>query len=194
MSQTSVIPPKAQFDFKRELHEWTGAIVSAVVCVVVIFAFFFSIFTVTGPSMENTLFTSEKLLISRLFYTPKRGDIVIFSKAGIEVVDETSGRQIPLVKRVIGLPGETITVDYVNSVLTINGTVFDEPYIKESMRPYLNSTEDTFVVSPGCILVMGDNRNNSVDSRAPAIGEVNQGFILGHVILRISPLDKFGKP
>lgn len=142
------------------------------------------------------------MLISRLFYTPKVGDIVVFSKMDGEFIDKKTGRESALVKRVIGTPGDNVKIDYIENAVYVNGEKLDEPYLapNTTMRPpyysesgYQSPDVMEVTVSPGCVFVVGDNRNVSWDSRDPyKVGEVDQRYILGRLLLRVYPLNKFG--
>lgn len=140
---------------------------------------------VKGESMENTLHNGESLLVNRLFtYTPSRYDIVVFYPQGRDVEEY-------YVKRVYGLPGETVQIKgteiYVNNEKVADDyakNAIDDPGIAE--EPLLLAEDEYFV--------LGDNRQVSMDSRDSDVGPVKKDNIAGHVVLRIWPLDKFGTP
>ena len=162
------------------------------VCVVlVLFSFVFRICTVDGDSMNNTLQNGEMLIISDIFYTPDRGDVIVFHQTG--------NSNMPLVKRVIGLEGDTVTIDFDTwtvSIVDKNGRAFvlDEPYINIDTPVHRQSGTHTYVVPEGYVFVLGDNRNDSMDSTDfTNVGYVDCRRILGKVIFRYSPLDKFGE-
>lgn len=183
--------PKKELDIGRECYEWSQALLQAVIAVLILFAFVASVYSVKGDSMLDTLEDKQMLLISRLFYTPQHGDIVMFTKYGLEAALTEEGLYAPFVKRVIGIPGDQITFDIENACIYRNGDVLEEPYIRETMR-YNNISEPSFVVPEGMVFVMGDNRNNSHDSRVKDVGFVDQRFILGRVLWRVTPITKFG--
>lgn len=161
-----------------------------VCAVLILFSFVFRICTVDGDSMNNTLHNGEKLIISDMFYTPERGDIVVFHQTGHS--------NMPLVKRVIGISGDTVTIDFDTWTVSItdsNGTVtvLDEPYINIDTPVHRQSGTHTYVVPEGSVFVLGDNRNDSMDSTDFInVGYVDCRRILGKVIFRYSPMDKFG--
>jgi signal peptidase I len=133
---------------------------------------------VRGYSMEPTLHQEERLLVEKLsyrFHAPQRGDIVV-----LKVVQEP----IPLVKRVIGLPGETVEIR--QGKVYVNGQHLDEPYLQQA--PYGNMPARQ--VPAGSVFVLGDNRNNSNDSRY--FGVVPLDDIVGKAWLRYWPLDQVG--
>ena len=164
--------------------------VVGVCAVLVLFSFVFRICTVDGDSMNNTLQNGEKLVISDIFYTPERGDIIVFHQTG--------SSNMPLVKRVIGIEGDTVVIDFDTwtvSVTDKNGTttVLDEPYINIDTPLHRQSGTHTYVVPEGSVFVLGDNRNDSMDSTDfTHVGYVDCRRILGKVIFRYSPMDKFG--
>lgn len=186
------IQPKPQNSFVASLLEYVEIMVFSIIAVILIFTFFFRLCTVSGSSMENTLEDGEHLLVSNLFYTPKSEDIIVFHQTG-GILNE------PVVKRVIAVGGEKVDIDFETWTVTVtdkdgNQRVLDETYIKldpEKFAPpsYLDYPVE---VPEGKLFVMGDNRNASTDSRYSEIGFVDQRRILGKVILRITPFEKFG--
>ena len=141
--------------------------------------------------MENTLFEEENLLVSDLFYTPERGDIVVFHQTG--------SLNEPVVKRVIATEGEHISITYGLDTMTVtvtdrNGktTILTEPYMKYDTSRQSPYSSMSVTVPEGMLFVMGDNRNNSLDSRSSAIGLVDERRVLGRVIFRVTPFDRFG--
>jgi signal peptidase I len=148
---------------------------------------------VTSGSMENTLQVSDRMLIDHresLHGQWQRGDIVLFNDpqswqqtaspdaAPVEEGDE-------LVKRVVGLPGET--VDIYNNQVYINSKVLNEPYLKGAMTENENRR---FTLSSGQYFVMGDNRNESDDSRAR--GPIEDNDIIGRAVRLVGPWGRFG--
>ena len=190
-------PETKKVDLAMELFDWAQSLVFAFVGIVLLFAFVVSVFSVSQTSMTNTLQDGEMVMISRLPYTPRHGDIVLFTKYGWQSsYNETTGQYSPLVKRVVGLPGDEIefVMDGTTGTVFRNGTALDEPYIREPMTHWGSSQTMplSFTVPEDSYFVMGDNRNGSHDSRASDIGFVDRRSILGRVILRVTPLSKFG--
>lgn len=186
-------PKKKRFieRYAEEVFEWVEIFASALLTVILLFTFIFRMVTVEGSSMQETLHEKDNLIISHLFYTPKQNDIVV-----IQVPN--SSFPVPIIKRVIATEGQTVDFDFDNWLVYVDGEPLDEPYVNyiagESMRSdsiLLDALPIT--VEPGKIFVMGDNRNNSADSRNALIGQVDINNVVGRVMVRIFPFDKFGK-
>ncbi|MDR2670459.1 MAG: signal peptidase I [Oscillospiraceae bacterium] len=187
-------PEKADepFDFVRELYDWAHALVTSIIIVGLLFSFVARVIGVDGRSMEKTLFEDQKLIISKLLYTPKRGDIIVFTKKGIhEMLQGDQETDQPLVKRVIAVGGETVDINFETHQVFVDGALLDEPYIYE---PTAHRSDVVFpqTVPKGHVFVMGDNRNMSADSRTSQVGMVDNRYILGRVLLRVWPLQDFG--
>lgn len=140
---------------------------------------------VNGASMENTLDNGDNLIVDKISYrfgSPKRFDVVVFPYP-----------QDPstfFIKRVIGLPGETVQID-ANGRIYINGQVLEENFGREAIsNPGL--AENPIQLGQDEYFVMGDNRNNSMDSRDARVGLIKGRSMIGKAFLRIWPLNKFG--
>jgi len=166
----------------KELKEWMQAIIAAVVLALLIRTFLFEIITVDGSSMLPTLHDRERVFVSKIGYIigqPEHGDIVIFKTP--------EDNHTKYVKRIIGLPGDRVRVE--NGVVYVNDEALVEPYIQEP--PVNDYTEVT--VPEGSFFVLGDNRNDSKDSRDFRVGFVPKENLIGRAILRIWPLDSIEK-
>lgn len=167
----------------RSFLEWYDEFVPCVVLVALVFTFVVRLVRVDGSSMKPTLIDDDRILITSCPYTPDYGDIV--------VIDSYIPHGRPLVKRVIGLAGDTIDIDFVNGVVYRNGAALDEPY---TAAPTYSPEGMTFplVVEEGTVFVMGDNRNESMDSRDPEIGLVDERDVLGKALFRLMPFSQMG--
>lgn len=184
---------KTKTTFKNDLFDWLEILVSAIVLLVVLFTFVFKVVTINGPSMRDTLQHGQKLIISNIGYTPKYGDIVVISRNANNIVD-TEDSDKSIIKRVIATGGQTVDIDFEKGVVYVDGVALEEPYVR---TPTNRSFDVTFpvIVPEGCVFVMGDNRNNSTDSRSSFIGDegmVDTRYILGKALFRIYPFDTVG--
>lgn len=169
---------------KSEMWEWAKAIFIAILLTVIVRTFFFTPIEVKGASMNPTLQNEERLIVTKIG-EPKRFDVVVFHAT----------EEKDYVKRVIGLPGDT--VEYKNDTLYINGKAYPEPYLDEYKKqvidgPLTNSftLKDTplqsEVVPEGHLFVLGDNRRKSMDSRH--IGAVPIEKVVGKAEFVFYPL------
>ena len=157
------------------------------VTIMVLFLLVFRVIVVSGSSMYNTLIDGDYLLlISNTFYKePQYGDIIVASKKSFD-------DGAPIIKRVIATEGQTVDIDFDAGIVYVDGQPLQEDYtytptnISEGMVFPLTVEED-------CVFAMGDNRNNSKDSRNSDIGFVDEDCILGKVIVRIAPFTVFSK-
>ena len=153
-----------------------------VFAVIIIRIFFIEPVRVDGRSMNTTLANGEIMILNKIVYRTtdvKRFDIV--------VIDEGEKH---IIKRVIGLPGES--VEYKDNILYINGKKVDDPYPSTKTDDFSIQDVGHEKVPGDTYFVMGDNREDSLDSRYPAVGVIKKSKILGRVKLRIWPLNKFG--
>ncbi|MBR6337098.1 MAG: signal peptidase I [Ruminococcus sp.] len=175
---------KPKFDLVNEVIEWFESFVFAIFVVILVLTFIVRVVQVEGPSMEDTLQNGDRLILTHFNYTPERGDIVVLNSSGL---NET------IIKRVIAVEGDTLSIDFNKGEVTLNGEVLKEDYIKELTFRYEGTDVNNLKIGEGQVFVMGDNRNHSTDSRSPAVGVVNTDDILGKAVFRIYPVDKIGK-
>jgi signal peptidase I len=179
---------------RRLLVEWVGVIGIALVIAIVVRMFLLQQFYISGPSMETTMFTNNRVLVNKLAYRigdVKRGDVVVFDRAtvnGNDVVHDD------LIKRVIALGGETISIK--SCIVYINGTILAEPYLPardtEMTDPQDRcSTVDIvdIVIPQGEFFLMGDNRPQSFDSRM--FGPITREMIVGRAFVIIWPVTQW---
>lgn len=179
LQQSSASPTALQ----DELFDWAQNIAVILSVVVLVFTFIVRVIGVDGQSMEPTLHDRDWMLISNLFYEPDYGDIVVLTKQ--QFMDK------PIVKRVIATEGQTIDIDFASGRVSVDGRVLDEPYINDlTTRQFDMQFPQT--VPKGCVFVMGDNRNHSSDSRVGSLGMVDKRYIIGRLVFRILPINKFG--
>ena len=186
-------PEKRSFSFKKELFEWLEIVISAVIILVILFSFFFKVVTISGRSMQNTLFDGEKVIISNIGYTPTKGDIVVISRNANNLANQDDANT-PIIKRVIATEGQVVDIDFSSGSVFVDGVMLEERYTK-TLTTLRGDIEFPVVVPEGCVFVLGDNRNDSRDSRNSSIGEqgmIDTRHILGKALFRIFPLDGFG--
>lgn len=149
--------------------------------IVLVLLLLLRVVVVSGPSMNATLVHGDYLLLlNNILYTePKQGDIVVAAK-------ESFNDGEPIIKRVIATEGQWVDIDFDNGIVYVNGTALDEPYINTPTNLY-EGVEFPLMVDEGCILVLGDNRNNSKDSRSPEIGQIDKREIMGKAIFLLFP-------
>lgn len=169
----------------REVAAWTGEILlAALTAVVLVLSVGFRI-SVVGPSMSPTLENGERILVNRIGYKlfdPKRNDLVVFLPNGNEKAHY-------YIKRVIALPGDRVQIK--DGIVYINGEPFEEKAeVSAIENPLL--AEEEIVIGKDEYFVLGDNRNNSEDSRYASIGNVKKEHIVGQAWFIVHPWSKFG--
>ena len=169
----------------KEVGTWIGAIAIAVLFALVLVYFVGYRTDVVGSSMLGTLAEGDEVLVNRFVYKltqPKTNDIVVFFPNGNE-------KSHLYIKRVIGVPGDTVQIK--NGTVYVNGKVFDEK-IEAASIEHAELAEDEIEVGEDEFFVLGDNRNNSEDSRYANIGNVKKEYIMGKAWFIVSPLKDFG--
>ena len=182
----------------RQIREWLGVLVSAVVIALVLRTLVVQQFYIAGPSMETTLFGDDRVLVNKLSYrfgTPSRGDVIVFDRI---TGNGDSVQHDDLIKRVIGLPGETLEI--VECAVLIDGAKIDEPWLTDDLRDESvdsdvrcgTSNVEATVLSDNEVFLIGDNRTMSFDSRM--FGAVNIDQIVGRAVVVIWPPSNFSMP
>ena len=174
--------------FIRSVMEWVETIVMAVVFVTVVFTFVARVITVDGISMEPTYYNGDRVLSTTLAGAPHQGDVVIV----VNALDE------PIIKRVIATEGQTVDFDQESGEVIVDGEVVPgSVYGIEDGITYVTDLPGQVLEFPqtvpkGCVFVMGDNRDNSLDSRSSRLGQVDEDAVLGKSQLRIFPFNAIG--
>ena len=174
--------PETESEYS-DVYEWMQSLVSALLVCVLVFAFLFRIIGIIGDSMNPTFHDGDSVVISNLFYEPKQGDVVVLRKLSFQ--------EEPIIKRVIAVEGQTVDIDFEKGIVYVDDQPLTEPYIAELTLTPINF-DGKITVPENCVFVMGDNRNNSTDSRSSLIGCVDTRYIMGKVLLRLLPIDQFG--
>lgn len=164
------------------VYDFASTVLSSVLVICIIFTFFFKVSTVSGQSMENTLYNGDTLIVSAIAKNIEYGDVVIIS--------QPNAYSKVLIKRVIAVGGQTVEFDYEKGSVSVDGIVLNEHYIKEDMvvSPLM---QNKFVVPEGNLFVMGDNRNHSADSRDIGVGMIDEDYIIGKVLYRLGDKELF---
>jgi len=178
----------------RQIREWAIIVVVAVVIAVVVRAFLLQQFYISGPSMEPTMFQNNRVLVDKLSYRfrePRRGEIVVFDRA---TVSGDTIQHDDLIKRVIGVPGDTVEIR--QCVVLVNDSPIEEDYLD----PFFVAQADPVdrcrtvdlaptTVEPEHLFVLGDNRVESFDSRA--FGTIRREIVVGRAMMIIWPIRMF---
>lgn len=195
--------PQKKRGLTAEVIEWLEVVVTALIAVVLIFSFVFRIATISGDSMLNTLIggnqfngnKGDKVVITNIAYTPENGDIVVISRNAENSVEGQLTGQGPIIKRVIATGGQTVNIDFESGTVYVDGKALKEDYISTPTTSKAD-VEFPLYVPDGYIFVLGDNRQDSLDSRFSQIGDgglVDTRYVLGHAVFRIFPFNRIGR-
>ena len=186
-SEVPVSSVRRTWNIVKGVLVWSKEIIIALVLVWLLLTFVAQNSTVYGSSMAPTLENGEMILMNKFIYRftePQRGDIIVFTYD-----DPIQGEEY-LIKRVIGLPGDTIEI--MDGMVYINGTAYDESKYLEMSTEISGDISYPFLVPEDSYFVMGDNRANSKDSRFSEVGAVSKDQIVGKASIRFWPLDRIG--
>jgi signal peptidase I len=173
--------------FGRTVAEWAAVIGCGVLIALTAQAFFVQAFWIPSPSMAPTLEVGDRVLVNKLAYRThevRRGDLIVFERPP-ETSHGTEGEIKDLIKRVIAVGGDTI--EGRNGEVYVNGELIDEPYIVDGTP---TTDLDREVIPEGMVFVMGDNRQNSEDSRV--FGPIDEDTIVGRAVIKVLPLSDVG--
>lgn len=175
-----------EFSIKSEVFDWFEAICFSVVGIILVFTLFVRSAQVEGSSMLPNYKNGDRLLlVNTAISGVHTGDVV--------VITQPTAVGHPIIKRVIATEGQTIDIDYTTGSVYVDGVEIDEPYIREKISTMpISPVKLPLTVGEGKIFVMGDNRNESSDSREAGIGEIDTRYIMGKVFFRILPFNSFG--
>ena len=175
--QNKTVKEERQKSFLSYLHD----MVFALAVILIVFMLVFRLVIVDGPSMRRTLEDGDSLILlnSVFYFEPKQGDVIVACK-------EEYKNGEPIIKRIIATEGQQVDIDFDAGVVYVDGECLDEPYVNTPTNLF-EGTIFPVVVQKGQYFVMGDNRNDSKDSRDPEIGLIDKREILGRAIFLALP-------
>ena len=165
----------------RSVLEYLHDFVTLLSGILLVLLLLLRVVVVSGPSMKNTLIDGDYIaLLSNVFYSkPSQGDIVVASK-------ESFKNGEPIIKRIIATEGQQVDIDFAAGIVYVDGQALDEPYTLTDTN-LMEGIQFPVTVEKGCVFVMGDNRNESKDSRNPEIGQIDCREIVGKALFLLFP-------
>ena len=170
-----------KLSWQQNLLLYVHDLIYLLAVIIVVFILFFRLVVVSGSSMYSTLWDGDWLLVlgNTLYQEPEYGDIIVVCK-------ESFNDSEPIIKRVIATEGQTVDIDFVSGSVFVDGKMLDEDYTYTPTNQD-EGTEFPLTVAEGCVFALGDNRNNSLDSRYPPIGMIDKREILGKALFLFYP-------
>lgn len=175
--------PKVRY---QSIYLWMQSMVIIFLPAILLFAFVGGRVEVRGNSMLPTFQDGDQTITRSIFYTPRHGDVIVFSRHDVQ-------EGTMLVKRVIALEGDVVDIHPVTGAVFVNYEALDEPYISDHATLPGDITYP-FTVPTGYIFVLGDNRSpgGSLDSRSAQLGPVDEREVIGQVVAVVAPLNRLG--
>ncbi|MBQ6118982.1 MAG: signal peptidase I [Clostridia bacterium] len=161
------------------LYSLLSMILGIMVCVFALFTFFFRLVSVSGDSMNPNIYHGQKIIVSNVMYRPDYGDIV--------AIGRSTPTENSIIKRVIGLPGDRIDINFDTHIVVVNDSVITEHYKTQEAISDPGDVSFPLTVPEDCVFVLGDNRNNSLDSRYSSVGFIRLDEITGKALFRLFP-------
>lgn len=172
---------KSQQSIQKTILSYLHDIAFGMVAILLLFMIVFRVVVVSGPSMQQTLQHGDCLvLLNSFFYRePKAGDIVVATKSSYKDGE-------PIIKRVIATEGQVVDINFEKGIVYVDGVALVEPYVNTPTNLY-EGVSFPLTVKENCVFVMGDNRNDSKDSRSVEIGQIDRRELLGKALFLVLP-------
>ncbi len=161
------------------LYSLLSMILTLMVCFFALFTFVLRLVSVSGDSMVPNVYNGEKIVVSNLMYQPDYGDVV--------AIGRSTENENSIIKRIIALPGDEIDINFRTHLITVNGDVITETYQTEGAITEPGDRTYPLRVPEDSVFVLGDNRNNSLDSRYASVGCIKLDEITGKALFRLFP-------
>ena len=174
---------KSYEKFCAGVYSFLSTVIGCTLCIFAVFLIGIRIAEVDGNSMYPGLVSGDKIIISGIFYTPEYGDIVAIGRA--------DSNNNSFIKRIVGLPGDEIDINFDTHIVTVNGYVVPETYKVNAALSEKGDLTYPVTVPENCVFVLGDNRDDYLDSRFSEIGFIKLDEIAGKAIYRIYPFGNF---